>query len=147
VKAPLAHWIKDVDARSGYISALSRLGIGRYAFDRRIGLVRDLNEYGNASSRFIECYTRYRSFGEIYQSCREAGLAVSYSFTKDFILTKLRTMIGASRRGRYRSGSAVVDWLGFSILKYLSSVTLIIRPVAYDVGERIRCEKAARISS
>lgn len=147
VKVPLAHWIKDVDARSRYISTLGRLGIGRYAFDKQIGLVRNADEYGYASSRFVECYTRYRSFREIYQGCREAGLTVSYAFTKDFLFTKLRTMIGARPRGRYRRGFAIVNWLGFALLQRLSSVTLIIRPVAYDVGQRIRAEKTARLGS
>jgi hypothetical protein len=74
-------------------------------------------------------------------------LAVSYVFTANFFSTKLRQLLRLPPPHTYNQDPMLPGWwwMSFAIFKYLSSVTLIIRPIHHDVGSRIRAEKSARL--
>lgn len=142
---PFAHWITNFDYRVSWIAQLSRIGIGRYRRDRVVLGHGDPQEHARKTAAYIQCWTHYRSFAEIARHCRGRGLAPSYHFTKDFFAAKLRAVMGVRPARHYRRRSALgLEWLSFLALRYLSSATLTIRPVTYDIGARIAAEKAAR---
>jgi SAM-dependent methyltransferase len=149
VKVPFAHWIRGFDQRVGYISALSRVGIGRYAFDKRALGKSSRRQYAEESAKFILCATSYRTLRDFYQACSSLSLSISYSFTAKFFSTKIRQLLRLSPPRVYANKFALPGWgwLSFAALKYVSSVTLIIRPAHYDIGERIVAEKAARLKA
>lgn len=141
---PFAHWIRDFDHRVAWLSLMSRFGIGRYKHDRAVLGYQTRADWALDTAAFIECWTRYRSFPAIADMCHAENVAVSYHFTKDFFLTKLRRMAGSKGVRRYRRWRPlIVEWGSFAIGKHLSSATLIMRPVSHDVGARIAAEKAA----
>src|SRR3546814_2494604 len=65
-------------------------------------------------------------------------MATSYNFTKDFFFTKLRMILRRPASRPYRRRTAFgLEWLGFMSGRYLSSSTLVIQPLDYDIGARI----------
>ena len=142
---PFAHWIRDFDALVSWIALLSRIGIGRYRKDRKVLGHSDVHDHARKTAAYIQCWTHYRSFSEIARHCRGRGLALSWHFTKDFFATKLRRMAHLRPARRYhRMDWFALEWLSFITLRHLSSATLVIRPLAYDIGARIAAEKADR---
>lgn len=140
---PFAHWISNIDYRIAWIALMSRLGIGRYRKDRLIFGHRTPDIHALETSKYIQCWTTYRSFKQISDMCRNKSLSISYHFTKDFFFTKLRRMMGVPPAKRYYKWTFLgFEWLSFTLCKYLSSSTLIIRPLSYDIGARIAAEKA-----
>lgn len=142
---PFAHWISSFDARANWIALMSRIGIGRYRQDRIVLGHADVRDHARKTAAYIQCWTHYRSFADIARHCRGRGLALSYHFTKDFFATKLRRMLHLPvARGYRRLDWFGLEWLSFATLRYLSSSTLVIRPLSYDIGARIAAEKADR---
>src|SRR3546814_19748321 len=71
-------------------------------------------------------------------------MAKSYNFTKDFFFTKLRRSLRRPASRPYRRRTAFgLEWLGFMSGRYLSSSTLVIQPLDYDLGARITPDNAA----
>ena len=140
---PFAHWIRDFEYRVGWIALMSRLGIGRYRRDRQVLGHTDVRDHARKTAAYIQCWTRYRSFGQIAQACSGRGLALSYHFTKNFFAAKARRMLGLRGARTYRRWTWFgLEWLSFATLRHLSSATLVIRPISYDIGARIAAEKA-----
>ena len=142
---PFAHWIADFDYRVGWISLMSKIGIGRFRADRKT-LGHDTPAiHAFETAKYIQCWTSYRSFSQISVACSAKNMSISYHFTKDFFFTKARHQLGRQRKKHYGKWTAFgFEWLTFTIGKYLSSSTLIIRPVDYDIGKRIAAEKRAK---
>lgn len=142
---PFAHWIRNFDHRVGWIALMSRLGIGRYRRDRRVLGHADIRDHARKTAGYIQCWTHYRSFAQIADACSGRGLALSYHFTKDFFATRLRQMLGIGAGRTYRRWNWFgLEWLSFVTLARLSSATLVVRPISYDIGARIAAEKAAQ---
>jgi len=143
-QTPFAHWIRDFDRRVEWISLLSHLGIGAYRRHRTVLGHATPRRHALETAKYIQCWTRYRSFGAIADQCSDAGLTASGGLTKGLFIAKLRSVLKRHPLDRYRpSRLPGGDWLGFMIGRYLSSSTLVIAPVSYDIGRRIAAEKAA----
>jgi SAM-dependent methyltransferase len=140
---PFAHWIRDFDRRVAWIGWTSRLGIGRYRHDRAVLGHANVAEHARETATYIQCWTSYRRFRDIADACYQQGLAVSGGFTKDFFLAKLRAMARRPQPACYRRWPPGLEWLSFVLGRTLSSSTLLIRPLSYDIGRRIAAEKAA----
>lgn len=140
---PFAHWIRDFDRRVAWIGWTSRLGIGRYRHDRTVLGHASPAMHAVETAKYIQCWTSYRRFRDIADECYRLGMAVSGGFTKDFFLAKLRAMARRPQPARYRRWPPGLAWLSFVAGRYLSSSTLLIRPLDYDIGRRIAAEKAA----
>ena len=142
-RVPFAHWISNFDCRIAWIAFMSRLGIGRYRRDRRILGHSNPDIHALETAKYIQCWTTYRSFAQISELCRNKSLSISYHFTKDFFFTKLRRMMGLRPAKCYHKWTLLgFEWLSFTLCKHLSSSTLVIRPLNYDIGARIAAEKA-----
>ncbi|MGC4250700.1 MAG: class I SAM-dependent methyltransferase [Sphingobium sp.] len=143
-QTPFAHWIRDFDRRVDWISLLSRLGIGAYRRHRKVLGHATAHQHAVETAKYIQCWTSYRSFSAIADQCSQAGLAASSGLTKGFFIAKLRSVLKMRPLDHYRrSRIPGIDWLGFVVGRYLSSSTLVIMPVDYDIGRRIAAEKAA----
>lgn len=143
-QTPFAHWIQDFDRRSDWIALMSWLGIGSYRRHRSVLGHRSRREHAVETAKYIQCWTRYRSFAAIAGECCAAHLAVSSGFTGNFFVAKLRSVLKMPAARSYRlSRIPLLGWLGFVVGRYLSSSTLVIRPMSYDIGRRIAAEKAA----
>ncbi|RZK02289.1 MAG: class I SAM-dependent methyltransferase [Novosphingobium sp.] len=143
-RIPFAHWFGNFDHRVSWITLLSRLGIGRYARDRLVLGHGDVRDHARKTAAYIQCWTAYRTFNEIARLCRGRGLALSYHFTKDLFFTKARHLTGLRSPRMYRRWNWIgLEWLSFMLLRHLSSATLVIAPVRYDIGARIAAEKAS----
>lgn len=146
-QTPFAHWIRDIDRRTDWIEMLSRVGVGAFRRHRHVLGHGSPRQHAVETAKYIQCWTRYRSFDDIADHCAAAGLAASTGLTRGFFTAKLRSMLKLRPLTRYRRGSLPgIDWLGFVIGRYLSSSTLVIRPMSYDIGRRIAAEKAASAS-
>lgn len=144
-KVPIAHWIKNFESRVALIRVMNRIGVGRYKLDRKTLGHATLQEHAVETAKFIQCWTSYRSFKEIYQACYDKGLSISYNYTKDFYLLKLRSLLKMRPTSSYRGFPiAGGEWLSFAVCKYVSAVTLTIRPIHYDVGVRVKLEKESQ---
>lgn len=143
-QTPFAHWIRDFDRRVDWIDMLSRLGVGAYRRHRGVLGHGSPRQHAVETAKYIQCWTRYRSFTTIAEQSGAAGMAVSTGFTKGFFVAKLRSVLKLPPLRRYRRARVPgVDWLGFLIGRYLSSATLVLMPTSYDIGRRIAAEKAA----
>jgi hypothetical protein len=100
-------------------------------------------EHARETATYIQCWTSYRRFRDIADACYQQGLAVSGGFTKDFFLAKVRAVTRRTPAARYRRWPPGLTWLSFVVGRALSSATLVIRPLSYDIGRRIAAEKAA----
>lgn len=142
---PFSHWIKDFHYRVAWIALLSRMGIGRYRLDRTLLGHENVRRHALETAKFIERWTCYRSFGEIARLASERHMATSYHFTKDLFFAKLRQLMRRRAAARYRRWTPFgLEWLGFMVGRALSSSTLVITPLSYDIGARIAAEKAYR---
>ncbi|AKH42840.1 SAM-dependent methyltransferase [Altererythrobacter atlanticus] len=142
---PFSHWIKDYNYRVAWIALLSRLGIGRYRVDRKLLGHDTVARHAEETAKFIECWTTYRSFGEIARMAGNLSMATSYHFTKNLLPTKLRQMMGRKPARKYRRWTPFgIEWLSYLFVRSMTSATLVISPLRYDIGERIAKEKAYR---
>ncbi|ALR19822.1 class I SAM-dependent methyltransferase [Sphingobium baderi] len=143
-QTPFAHWIRDFDRRVNWIALLSRMGVGAYRRHRKVLGHDTPRQHAVETAKYIQCWTHYRTFNAIADQCSRTSLAASSGLTNGLFIAKLRGMLKLRPLGRYRrSRLPGVDWLGFMIGRYLSSSTLVIAPVSYDIGRRIAAEKAA----
>jgi SAM-dependent methyltransferase len=139
---PFLHRLTSFDTQVRYVDLLSRLGVGRYALDRRMLGYRDTRSHAHDTASFVQLYTTYRTLGDVARACNAHGLVLSHLHTKDFYLAKLRQLLHRRPHYRYRAWRPfVLEALAFAALKYVSSVTLTISRVEYDIGRRIRREK------
>jgi SAM-dependent methyltransferase len=140
---PFAHWISNFDYRVAWIALMSRLGIGRYR-KHRVVLGHGTPEiHALETAKYIQCWTTYRTFAQIAEICRNKSLSISYHFTKDFFFTKLRLVLGLRPAKKYHKWTLLgLEWLSFTVCRHLSSSTLVICPLSYDIGARIAAEKA-----
>lgn len=142
VKVPFAHRAYDHQLQQALIRWFNRIGIGRWRRDRTLFGHRNLDEYALSQAHYLSTSTFYRTFTEFHGICEEKGLSVSYHYTKDFYLAKLRSLAGRSPKLAYRARTRpVVEWLAFLLLRYAAAVTLVVEPLAYDTAARKHAEK------
>ena len=69
--------------------------------------------------------TNYKTSKQMLRLARAAGLQADYSYTKDFLVTKMLTLMGRTREG-YVSPNWI-DGVTFPLLKRFASVTMVLR--------------------
>lgn len=123
---PLVHKIRDTDRRARCMRLLAKAGFNRnYLRDRERHGWTSIEEYARKFSRILEEDTNYVSGRQLLQMAERAGLGASFLHTKDFYRAKAWSYLGR-RSYNYR------DWgpgehLAYSVLKYVSSVTFVMR--------------------
>ena len=141
-RMPFIHYVKDQESRTAYARLLNRIGLSRYRYDQKALGYTDPNTHAEDTAKFIQGFTCYRKFSDFYRHCNELCLSLSHHYTKDFYLAKARQLARLKPALTYRSWDfCLAESVLSGLLKYVSSVTLTIAPVNYDIGDRIRCEK------
>jgi SAM-dependent methyltransferase len=123
---PLVHKILNHDFLVLYIKFFSRLGFGKFKIHKKNYSV-SLNEFSQAHADYMCFFTNYLSYAEVLKLAKECSLRTSFKYTKEFYTGKLRSMMGLKPKYDYkRIRSSLIDWLTIHILKYVSSITLIL---------------------
>ena len=144
-RMPLLHYFRDFQTRVAWARLLNRIGLSRYQVDRQVLDYDDPQEHAADAARFVQAYTAYRSFNDIYRECNRHQLAVSHGYTPHFYAAKVCRILRLSPQQSYhRITHPLIGGALFFALKYVSSVTLVIEAVDYDIGARIANEKAHR---
>ncbi|MEP3279693.1 MAG: class I SAM-dependent methyltransferase [Stappiaceae bacterium] len=144
IDVPLAHWFKDINGQSAWITLANRLGIGRWKKDREIFGISSLKEYGEHQAAYLHSGTHYRNLKVLHQLCRKHGLSLSHRFTRDFYRVKLNQILKRPQTVSHkREKNALISNLSFLLLRHVSAVTLDIRHVSYDLGARKHAQQAS----
>ena len=121
---PWVHRIRSWDLMKGYIALLSRLGMGKYPAHRRERGV-SVDEFAEQHADYMFFWTNYMSEREAVDVARCAGLRVSYRYTAEFYLQKIRSLFRSALRTTYRNeGRSCSDAIAIKLLRYVSSITL-----------------------
>lgn len=125
VRMPLVHRVRGFEQRRGLIRLLSRLGTG----NRPAG--EHLDDYAGRATDYLHTATAYRRFHDFVSGAGRVRLRASYRYTPELYAQKLRTVLGAGRIGSYRrTRRPLLDWLAFTTLRHLSSITLVLEKPA-----------------
>jgi SAM-dependent methyltransferase len=124
---PLIHRLRGWDQREGLIRILSRVGLGEQK-----NLPGSLEDYSVTRADFIDFDTNYVSWADLHRRAKSHGLRISYRYTDEFYLAKLRDMAGRPPRLELAlERSALRDAITFRILRYVQGVTIVLeRPVS-----------------
>lgn len=123
VHVPLAHKMKSHDLLRKYIELSNWLGIGRFDTYNTPG--DSLKDFAAKEADRLWYYTSYRTADSVLSACRSVGLRASFRYTPEFYRAKLRSLLGQNPRAAYER-HMIGDTLGTWILKYVSSVTLLV---------------------
>jgi SAM-dependent methyltransferase len=121
---PFAHRIRNYDLLKACIAAYNRIGLGSFKPPRkRIAL----SDHAAAQAEFIVQYTGYISYGELLSITKRHGLLVSMRYSREFYSQKLRQLLGRPPLYMYAQKRSILsDWLLVFLLRYLSSVTIVL---------------------
>lgn len=137
IDVPMAHWFRDINSQAAWITLCNRLGIGRWKRDREIFGISDIKEYGQYQASYLHCGTHYRNAKVLHEMCRRHGLSLSHRFTGGLYRLKLNQILGRSQSVSHGQGkNALLNSLGFLLLRHVAAVTLDIRHVSCDLGAR-----------
>jgi len=124
---PFAHRFRSFTALLGYITFMSRLGIGKF---RREGLPtgETLNDWSLRHSDYIYFWTNYASESEILDYCRNSRLRADFRFSLEFYTSKIREILKLKPKHLYSyRDRGFLDSLSIKLLRYISSVTLVCK--------------------
>jgi hypothetical protein len=123
---PIVHWIRRSDHRSKFMTLFAELGFKRTYFEEKhFRGWTNLEEFTAIYSEVLETMTNYKTSKQMLRLARAAGLQADYSYTKDFLVTKMLTLMGRTREG-YVSPNWI-DGVTFPLLKRFASVTMVLR--------------------
>jgi len=120
---PFAHRFGNHDLAVPYLRLMHRIGFGHLDAEGRPSRDGVANPENQAD--WLMRFTNYRTKKEFIRIGRREGLRVSFRFTQEYYWAKLRSLLKLSPKYVYsRNRSALIDWLLFATLKYISSITL-----------------------
>jgi SAM-dependent methyltransferase len=123
---PWVHRIRSHDLRRGYITFLSRLGLGKFRQHHRDTGV-SLATFAERHADYMAFWTHYLSEAEALEAARRAGLRASFRYTSGFYAQKLRSLARRPPGLHYATGPrGLWDSLSVKLLRYVSSVTLTL---------------------
>jgi SAM-dependent methyltransferase len=123
---PLVHQIRDVDHRARLMYFFARLGFNRHYYREmnRRGWT-SLREFAHIFARVLESNTNYITTRQLRDIADRAGLAVSFSYTKDLYSAKALSYLG-KRYYSYRE-MGLAERLSFFLFRLLGGITVILR--------------------
>jgi SAM-dependent methyltransferase len=123
---PVVHWIRDGKKRRKLMYLFAKAGFRKkYREEVQIRGWTNLGEFATIYSDVLSNMTNYKSSQEIAALAKRAGLRPEFSYTKDFFMTKMLSVIGRQPQ-EYRS-LTWLDRVTFPMLKRVASVTLILQ--------------------
>jgi SAM-dependent methyltransferase len=135
VGIPLAHRIP----RPGWIRFMARLGFFSAWHANSLPGIKT-GEFGECAADYIKKYTIYVSQGELKRSADVAGLALSFDYTPRFYTAKLRAVRKVKPTFFYPK-TPLLDTAAFWVARYISSVTVMLKPIQDPTRRRMREDK------
>ena len=129
LRLPLVHWFSSREGRKAAIAMTTRLGFGRFT-----GPDTERDSYAAAQADYLMNQVNYQSQGAIAAAAAAAGLAPSFARTHWYYLQKLRALTGRPFVESYSPGGRLVEDALAKLLRYVSSVTLELRPSGRHVA-------------
>lgn len=127
---PFVHRISNRNPLILYIKFLSVLGLGKYRFHRKQA-GKTLNDFAAYHADYILKYTHYISRADVLRLAKKHGLTLSFAYTPEFYLTKIRQLL--SRPPRYavrRKKPGTACGFLIRVLQYLSCITIFLEKSA-----------------
>jgi SAM-dependent methyltransferase len=125
VHLPLAHRISNPSLLKRYIKAASSTGRGRVCEYKPDAMSTEC--YAEFRTEYMLNCTNYRFAREFLSLSSRYGFRISFRYTAEFFQSKLRSLLRVAPNYEYRTNrSALLDRLAFLLLKYVSSVTLVL---------------------
>jgi SAM-dependent methyltransferase len=127
---PFVHWINNRAHQKRYVRLASRIGLSDYKRRRRepVGAVPvSVAEYAEQVSTFLHNTTNYLSYAELLALAKRHRLRISLGYTRDFYVSKMRSLGGKSGSRRYpKTRSGFRDHLLPGFLKHVSATTVFV---------------------
>lgn len=122
---PLAHKILNWDLLKSYIRTLNSIGFGSFSKYKDKGT--SIEHYAEFQADYLLNYTNYKSSKEFLLLGKKYGFRTSFRYTQEFYKSKLLSLLKIAPKYRYKTKrSTFLDKAAFSLLKYNSSVTLVL---------------------
>lgn len=118
---PLAHRI----CKPGFIRTMAKIGFFK---ERALAIPGGKDcEFGECAASYLKSYTRYLTCKQVRRIAASIGLKISFDYTSRFYTAKLRSLRKLDPVYFYPP-TRVSDNLAFWAAKYVSSITLVLRP-------------------
>jgi SAM-dependent methyltransferase len=126
LKLPLVHRFSNHDFMEKYIKTLSKIGWGKYKHHNSTSPT-SVTEFAERHADYIFFFTNYLSYSEVLTLCKKHYLPASFRYTQEYYFSKIRSIIKGSPKYKLtKNRSGIVDWFAIFVLKYVSSVTLVL---------------------
>lgn len=126
---PFVHRIRSHDARREYISALSRIGLGKFR-SQHTSTHEPLATFAERHADYMNYWTNYLSEGEVLNVATGARLRASFRYTPEFYWQKILALRDNPPLTLYRSAHrGLLDSMAMKALRYVSSVTLTLEKI------------------
>lgn len=123
---PFVHRFTDYEVMRSYITALSRLGLGKFRRHRSATGI-SLERFAERHADYMTWYTHYLTYGDALRLGKRNGFRPSFKYTRELYGRKLRSFWSSRRAFEYqRRRSGLADWLSVMALRYVASVTLFL---------------------
>lgn len=144
---PFVHRFENHDLAVAFLRFMHRLGFGRLDSEGKPSR-HGMADAENQADWFMR-FTNYRFKNEFLSLGRRAGLRVSFRFTQEFYWAKIRSLLHRAPKYIYSSRrSAILDWLLFSALKYVSGITLFLaKPRSAEDAELLLAAPSSVLST
>ncbi|MBI2969750.1 MAG: methyltransferase domain-containing protein, partial [Gammaproteobacteria bacterium] len=129
---PVVHWFRE-PRRARAMRLFAALGFDRrYREDRARRNWASHGEFARAYSSVLEKNTNYISVRELRRLAGEAGLTLSFRFTKDYFIAKLLSYAGIRPRRYCDLGG--FETLLMLLLRHIASVTVVLAKTGTDLS-------------
>lgn len=133
---PVVHKIKNLKVRRLFILFFARLGLNKqYHQGKSRHGWNSIEEFASTFAHILETDTNYITLRQLRKLADETKFQVSFKYTKNFFISKLNSMI--SIRSYNYHAIKYLDFICFSLCKYLSSVTVILTKGTNDFFDKI----------
>ena len=126
---PLVHWVKDFERRKSAIAVATRLGFGRFS-----GTKAERDKYAAGHAAYLVQQVNYKTQDAVANVALAAGLVPTFAQTHFYYAQKIRSLLGQPRIATYRQPPNLLGNLYARLLRYVSSVTLHVRPASEPDG-------------
>jgi SAM-dependent methyltransferase len=125
IHMPLVHRFRQNSVVERYIAIMSWLGIGSYAAHRKqYGMT--IAQYAEEHADYMSFMTNYLTDKQILDKARHHRFRADFSYTKNFYSSRLRMIFRRPELQSYNKPRPILDTMFFSVLKRVSSITLVL---------------------
>jgi len=126
---PFVHKFNSWTTTYHWIRWASFLGIGKYAWHKKNGIDKTVNEYAERHADYLAFQVNYKTARQISTISKNCCLKASFDFTSQYYKQKLRSVLNMRPLEEYRKSDmqSAKNSIYFIFLKYISGITLVLR--------------------